>query len=70
MDNKKIGKKLQELRHKGGYKQEQLAYVLCISRSGYSQYETGIRTLSPDKLIALADFYGITVDQILEHNVD
>ena len=43
---------------------------MCISRSGYSQYETGIRTLSPDKLIALADFYGITVDQILEHNVD
>ena len=68
--NKAIGRKLRELRHEGGFTQQYIADVLYISRSGYSHYEAGKRTLSPDKLVTLADFYRVTVDQLLEHHTD
>lgn len=61
---------LQKLREEKGLTQQKLCDKLekmdCIMcRSAYSRYENGNRNMPSDVLIKLADFYGISVDDIL-----
>ena len=56
---------LRRLRTFYGYRQEELAQALCMSRQAYSAYERGIRL--PDLMTAarIAEYYHTTVDCLL-----
>ena len=62
----KIYKRIRELRDRNNYTQDQVAAVLAIRRSAYSNYENGIRTIPVEHLLALSNLYGVSVDYILE----
>ena len=51
----KIYKRIRELRDRNNYTQDQVAAVLAISRSAYSNYENGIRTIPVEHLLALSN---------------
>ena len=59
-------RRLYDLREDNDFKQREIACLLHITQSGYSSYETGQRTIPLESLIALAKFYGVSVDYILE----
>ena len=60
-----IGKKLKELRIVEGLTQQQLAEKLEIGRVNYTRYETYAVRPDYETLIKLADFYGITIDELV-----
>ncbi|MCI8555805.1 MAG: helix-turn-helix transcriptional regulator [Clostridia bacterium] len=61
--------KLKDLRIKMGLTQQELANALNISRMKYNHYELGDSEPNIDMLIKLADFYHLTIDEIVEHDV-
>ena len=56
--------RLKALRLAAGKTQQELADALRISRSAYALYETGRRQLNYEALVALADYYNITLDYL------
>ena len=72
MDLKKIGKFIQECRHKKNLTQEQLAKKLGVTKSVISAYEVGSRMPSYDILISIAQIFKVTTDFLLglEHRFD
>ena len=56
---------LKYFRKKYGKTQKDIADLLGMTQTAYGNYELGKRTISPDKLSTLADFYGITVDELM-----
>lgn len=60
----KIGKILKELRKDTGLTQQKLADTLGISRVNYTRYETDVSCPDFDTLVALADFYDVSLDYI------
>ena len=61
-----FSKKLQELRNKKGLTQEQLANALFVSRT--AKWESGRGYPSIDSLKKIAEFFSITVDELLSSN--
>jgi putative transcriptional regulator len=57
-----IGRRLRELR--GGKNRDEVAKDLAISASSIGMYECGQRTPRDEVKIALADYYGKTVQAI------
>ena len=57
-------KKLLEIRKKHNLTSKQVAEVLKMAQQQYSLYETGKREIPVSKLIALADFYGVSLDYL------
>ena len=57
--------RLKELRTKRGLSQKEVSDALPCSVTVYSRYETGAREPSIDVLIRLADFYQITLDELV-----
>ncbi len=60
--------KLIQLRREKGYSQEQLADLLKISRQSVSKWEAGQSMPELNKLIALADLFGVTVDCLVRED--
>lgn len=56
---------LKEYRLKNGLTQEQVADHLGIPKKTYQNYEREVRDADSDVLCALADCYGITLDQLV-----
>ena len=56
---------IRSLRIDPGYTQKQIGEHLGISQNTYSQYEIGVLNYSVDVLMKLADFYGVSVDYLL-----
>ena len=65
MANLQLSSNLYNYRKLYGYTQGRLSKRLNISRQAYSNYETGRRDPDLDLLIRLADFYHITLDQLV-----
>lgn len=63
----KTADRLQELRKNHGLSQEALSEKLGVSRQAISKWERGESSPDTDNLIALASIYGITLDDILNH---
>ena len=61
-----IGEKLKELRLSYSLTQSELAIKLCISRVNYTRYENGKVRPDYETLIALADFYDISLDELFD----
>ena len=49
-------------------KQQDVAKALGVSRSAYANYESGFRTPDIGTLTKLADFYGISLDELVGHH--
>ena len=57
--------RLLDLRQDKDKTQKEIAAVLGIDQRVYSNYETGKREIPVHCLIALADYYGTTLDYIV-----
>lgn len=65
MDSKRIGEFLKALRKAKGKTQEEVAADFSISPKSVSKWETGTTIPDVSILPALADYYDVTVDEIL-----
>ena len=61
-----LGEKLYELRKKHGLSQEQLAEALNVSRQSISKWEGNVTYPESDKLIALSDYFGVSLDYLMK----
>lgn len=59
-----IGENLKSLRKSMGFTQQQVADKLNISRVNYTRYETNASNPDFQTLVALADFYDVSLDLI------
>ena len=57
---------LKELRTDNDIKQKEIASYLNVSQNTYSQYETGVISLTAEILIKLSDFYNVSIDYLLD----
>jgi len=60
-----FGEKLQSLRQKAGMSQDALAEKLGVSRQAVSRWERDETMPETEKVIALADLFGVTTDYLL-----
>lgn len=61
-----LPEKLYTLRKKSGLSQEQLAEALNVSRQAISKWEGGSATPESDKLLALSNYFGVSLDYLLK----
>lgn len=61
----RFGKILSELRQDRGMTQKELAKVLYVSDGTISNYENGVHYPDVEKLMEIADFFGVTTDYLL-----
>lgn len=66
MDTKKIGEFLKALRKAKGLTQEDVAGELFVSPKTISRWESGLGIPDINIISSVADFYGVTVDEILK----
>ena len=59
-------KNIRAIREDRDLKQKDLAKMLNVSQNTYSQYETGVISLTAEVLVKLADYYDVTVDYLLD----
>ena len=59
-------KRIRDLREDRDLRQKDIAKLLGMSQTGYSKYETGENDIPTSILIQLADFYGTSVDYLLD----
>ena len=57
--------RLKELRIKKGVLQSDVAAYIGVNNSTYAYYERGTHNPTPETLCNLADFFGVTVDELL-----
>lgn len=63
---KKISKNIQNIRKTKGYTQESFAEKMHVSWSYVSKLETGILNLSIGKIVELADYLEVDVQELLK----
>ena len=59
-------KNLRSIREDKDIKQKEIAAYLNVSQNTYSQYETGVISLTADILIKLANYYDVSIDYLLD----
>lgn len=59
-------RRIRDLREDADLTQAQISKHLNISQRAYSHYENGTRDIPVNTLIALADFYHVSIDYLLE----
>lgn len=57
--------KLYTLRKQKGFSQEELAGRLNVSRQTVSKWEVGDSTPDMEKLVAMSDLFGVTLDELV-----
>lgn len=62
-----LGENLQRLRKEKGLSQEDVAQKLFVSRQSVSKWENGNAEPGVDNLKALAELYGVTLDELMEN---
>lgn len=62
--------RLKELRKKKGLTQLRLAMELNMTQNTISRYETGEREADYKTLILFADYFGVSIDYLLERTDD
>lgn len=61
---------MRDLRKEKGMTQAELAKELDISRTTYSNYESGITQPDRDFLIQVADYFEVSIDYLCDHCED
>lgn len=59
-------RRIRDLREDADLTQAQVGKAINVPQRTYAYYESGQRMVPPTVLCALADFYNVTVDYILE----
>ncbi len=59
-------KNLRGIREDRDIKQKDIAKYLNVSQNTYSQYETGVISLTAEVLIKLADYHKVSIDYLLD----
>lgn len=59
-------KRIRELREDNDFTQAKIGKEINIPQRTYAYYESGERMVPPHVLSALADFYNVSVDYLLE----
>lgn len=65
-----IYKNIAALRKQQGLTQGDVAEILGITRQQYQLYESGKREILLHLMIALADYYGVSLDYIVGRDAD
>ena len=65
-----LGERLKMYRTQKGLSQEKIAEMLDVSRQAVTKWEAGQTTPSSDNLIALANLYDISLDELIGKNQD
>lgn len=60
-----LSEKIRELRRKEGLSQDELAERVDVSRQAVSKWELGSAVPTADKLVELADFFGVSLDWLM-----
>lgn len=68
--NVEIAQRLAQMRREKGYSQEALATELGLSRQAISKWERAESQPDTGNLIALADLYGVTLDELIRVKAD
>lgn len=63
-----FAQKFLDLRTRYGYSQEELAEKLCVSRQAISKWELGTTLPDTDRIVAISDFFGVSIDYLLKEN--
>ena len=58
--------RIRDLREDRDLTQAQVGWAINVPQRTYAYYESGQRTIPPQVLCALADFYQVSVDYLLE----
>lgn len=61
-----IFKRIKDLREDNDLTQQAMADMLNISRSSYSAYENGTNAWPIEVLIAIAKYYNVSIDYLVE----
>ena len=61
-----VFKNIRNIREDRDIKQKDVAKYLNVSQNTYSQYETGVISLTAEVLIKLSDFYDVSIDFLLD----
>ena len=61
-------KNLKSIREDRDLKQKDIAKILNVSQNTYSQYETGVIPLTAETLIKLSEYYGVSIDHLLDRS--
>ena len=59
-------KNLRDIREDRDIKQREVANYLNVSQNTYSQYETGVISLTAEILIKLSEYYNVSIDYLLD----
>ena len=59
-------RRIRDLREDADLTQAQVGAAINVPQRTYAYYESGQRMIPPRVLCALADFYGVSVDYLLE----
>lgn len=59
--------RIKELRQQRDWTQNILAQAMGTSQQNVARWERGEATMSPDRLIEMANLFGVTVDELLGH---
>lgn len=65
----KFSEKFCALRGQSGYSQEQIAEKLGVSRQAVSKWESGEALPETTKIIAISDFFSVSIDFLLRDDV-
>lgn len=69
MSNIQLVNNMRILRIKNNLTQLEISRLLNISRQAYSNYETGRRELAIDLIVAIADLFSLTIDELVRQTV-
>ncbi|HLQ40121.1 MAG TPA: helix-turn-helix transcriptional regulator [Tetragenococcus sp.] len=61
-----VYKNIRSIREDSDLTQQHLADMLNISQNTYSQYETGKIEWTASTLVKIADYFGVSVDYLLD----
>lgn len=62
-------KNIQYLRQKYNMKLQDTAYLLRVSKADASKYENGAADMTLKQIIKLADYFGVSLDQLVKHDL-
>lgn len=65
-----IGKKLKQIRIAKNKTQLEVAEHLGVSRNAYTNWEVGTRRVNAEQLVALANYFGVTLDYFNDSTPD
>lgn len=69
-DKKKIGSKIRQLRIDNNIKQDELSSKIGISKQMLSNIETGYRDVTLDVLVAISDYFFVSLDYLTGRSED